>query len=325
MKMETYISELLYRHECVIVPGLGGFITNYHPAQIHPVSHTLRPPSKNISFNNQLQANDGLLANYIADSENISFASAQQKIEHFVKSIQNDLAHKKEASLSKIGVLSNDANGLISFEPDTSLNYLLDAFGLEEIQTPAILRKSNTLSISKQVARGTKEIVANKTILNWKVAAILLPLIGLSSYVSLQQEAVSDAYANYAYLNPFKEKPAALYIPRSIEMEEKTVVLSKTEVPSTRVDASSFTSVAKVHSEETTNSYHLIAGCFSSKMNAKNLVNTLKTNGFESTIIGQNPKGLFRVAFQSFSTKEKALEEMFSLKSAGKSTWLLKE
>ena len=325
MKMETYISELLYRHECVIVPGLGGFITNYRPAQIHPVSHTLRPPSKNIRFNNQLQANDGLLANYIADSENISFASAQQKIEHFVKSIQNDLAHKKEASLSKVGILSSDANGLVSFEPDTSLNYLLDAFGLEEIQTPAILRKSRALSIKKQVARGTKEIVAKKTILNWKVAAILLPLIGLSSYVSLQQEAVSDAYANYAYLNPFKEKPAAVYIPRLIELEEKTVVLSKMEVPCTKVDASSFSSVTKVYSEETTNSYHLIAGCFSSKVNAKNLVNKLKTDGFESTIIGQNPKGLFRVAFQSFRNKEKALTEMLSLKSAGKSTWLLKE
>ena len=50
MKMETYISELLYRHDCVILPGLGGFITNYRSAQIHPVSHTLRPPSKSISF-----------------------------------------------------------------------------------------------------------------------------------------------------------------------------------------------------------------------------------------------------------------------------------
>ena len=51
MNIETYISDLLYRHDCVIIPGLGGIITNYRSAQIHPVSHKLQPPSKSIRFN----------------------------------------------------------------------------------------------------------------------------------------------------------------------------------------------------------------------------------------------------------------------------------
>ena len=95
--METYISDLLYRHDCVIIPGLGVLITNYRSAQIHPVSHTFRPPSKSIRFNVNLQEDDGLLANYVSSCESISFASAQSKIEHFVFSIQNDLEHKKRS------------------------------------------------------------------------------------------------------------------------------------------------------------------------------------------------------------------------------------
>ena len=323
--METYISELLYRHECVIVPGLGGFITNYRSAQIHPVSHTLRPPSKTISFNNQLQTNDGLLANYIADSENISFASAQQKIEYFVKSIQSDLAHKKEAKIAKIGILNKDVNGLVSFEPDTTLNYLLDAFGLEEIQSPAILRKNRKTNIPKQVHREAKDITSQKKALNWKVAAVLLPLIGLSSYISLQQEVVSDAYANYAYLNPFKNKPASVYTPRTIEVDETTVHLSKFEVPSKNLEKTFTSTKSLAKTEETTTTFHLIAGCFSSETNAIKLVNRLQSNGFKSAIIGQNPKGLFRVAFQSFDNKEKAQAEMLLMKTAGKSTWLLEQ
>ena len=51
MKVEKHISELLYDHDCVIIPELGGFVGNYTPAQIHPVRHTFTPPFKNIIFN----------------------------------------------------------------------------------------------------------------------------------------------------------------------------------------------------------------------------------------------------------------------------------
>jgi len=327
MKVEAYISELLYRHDCVIVPGLGGFITNYRSAQIHPVSHTLRPPSKSISFNVQLQSNDGLLANYISACESISFATAQTKIEHFVNTIQNDLEHKKEAKLAKIGILSRDLNGKISFEPDYSINYLQDAFGLEAIQSPAILRKSKVVSLPKQVAKGAKNIQEQKPSFNWKVAAVILPLIGLSTYVSLQREAVSDAYANYAYLNPFKEKPAAVYTPRFIEIEEKSIVIEKTAktlTPSAKIIETP-KAEAIAETKITTKHFHLVAGCFSSKLNAENLVQKLQSEGYESLIIGQNPKGLFRVAFQSFSNRELALAQMQNIKTSGKSTWLLKQ
>ena len=341
MKMETYISDLLYRHDCVIIPGLGGLITNYRSAQIHPVSHTFRPPSKSIRFNVNLQEDDGLLANYVSSCESISFASAQSKIERFVFSIQNDLEHKKEARLPKIGLLSVDINGIISFEPDLKVNYLPDAFGLEAIQSPAILRKSKGIDVSKQIYQGAKSIQSQKTSFNWKVAAVLIPLIGLSTYVSFQQEALSDKYANYAYLNPFKEKPASVYVPRTMEVKEKIIELKKTKITTTpktfvetvktnievkrdvkvkkTIPASSFktTHVSKP--------FHLIAGCFSSEHNATKLVTQLKTEGFDASVIGKNANGLFRVAFQSYISRELAVTEMKKLKDSGKSTWLLKK
>ena len=338
MKMETYISDLLYRHDCVIIPGLGGIITNYRSAQIHPVSHTLRPPSKSIRFNVNLQEDDGLLANYVSSCESISFASAQSKIERFVFSIQNDLQHKKEAKLPKIGVLSLDINGILSFEPDLKINYLPDAFGLEEIQSPAILRKSKGIDVSKKIYQGAKSIQTQKTSFKWKVAAVLIPLIGLSTFVSFQQDAIGNKYANYAYLNPFKEKPAAVYVPRTIEVIEKTVELKEmklTTTPKTVLETVKANSEVKAKKTITASidkkttfiskSFHLIAGCFSSKLNANNLVAQLKTEGFKASIIGQNENGLFRVAFKSCVSRELAVSEMKKLKDSGKSTWLLKK
>ena len=339
MKMEIYISELLYRHDCVIIPGLGGLITNYRSAQIHPVSHTFRPPSKSIRFNVNLQEDDGLLANYVSSCESISFSSAQSKIELFVFSIQNDLEHKKEARLPKIGVLSVDINGIISFEPDLKVNFLPDAFGLEAIQSPAILRKSKGIDVSKQIYQGAKSIQPQKTSSNWKVAAVLIPIIGLSTYLSLQQEAIGDKYANYAYLNPFKEKPTSVYVPRAIEVKEKTIELKEIiATPNSVLENINSNTELKAEvknkknipspSDKTTvvsKSFHLIAGCFSSKLNAINLVNQLKNEGFASSLIGQNKNGLFRVAFQSYNSRKLAVTEMKKLKDSGKSTWLLKK
>ena len=74
MKLEQYISKLLYQYDCVIVPGLGGFVANYKSATIQPVQNTFSPPSKGISFNKNLNNNDGLLANFIAQEETVSFA-----------------------------------------------------------------------------------------------------------------------------------------------------------------------------------------------------------------------------------------------------------
>ena len=337
MKMETYISDLLYRHDCVIIPGLGGLITNYRSAQIHPVSHTFRPPSKSIRFNVNLQEDDGLLANYVSSCESISFASAQSKIERFVFSIQNDLEHKKEARLPKIGILSVDINGIISFEPDLKVNYLPDAFGLEAIQSPAILRKSKGIDVSKQIYQGAKSIQAQKTSFNWKVAAVLIPLIGLSTYVSFQQETIGDKYANYAYLNPFKEKPAAVYVPRTMEVKEKTIALKETKITTTpktvvetvkTITEEAVKKTIPAPSVKTTlvsKPFHLVAGCFSSEHNATKLVAQLKTEGFDASVIGQNANGLFRVAFQSYVSRELAVLEMKKLKDSGKSTWLLKK
>lgn len=326
MKMETYISELLYRHDCVIVPGLGGFITNYRSAQIHPVSHTLRPPSKRIGFNVQLKDNDGLLANYIASCESISFGESLNKIEQFAKTIQNDLAHKKQATIEKVGTLSLDLEGKISFEPDTSTNYLLDSFGLDPIQSPAILRKPKVVSIPKQVTAGAKHIGKQKSRINWKVAAVIVPLIGLSAYVSFEQERVSEVYANYAYLNPFKEKPAAVYTPRTTKIRKeptKELVLKATEAPVHAAKEVTPKAAKNVEATAISKNFHLVAGCFSSTENANKLIASLQAEGYNASIIGQNDQGLFRVAFESFGSRKQAIEAMSKIKAQGKSTWLL--
>src|SRR5690606_12497426 len=99
MQLTTYISDLLYRYECVIIPGFGAFLTRYRSAQIDDISNTFHPPSKIVSFNKQLQANDGLFANYVASVEKCSYETALQKIRNFTAEISRELAEGNTISI----------------------------------------------------------------------------------------------------------------------------------------------------------------------------------------------------------------------------------
>jgi nucleoid DNA-binding protein len=91
MQLETYISDLLYRYDCVTVPGFGAFLTNRISAKIHQSTHTFYPPKKVLSFNEQLQNNDGLLVNYIAEVEKVPYQVAVEKVNKQVKAIKSYL------------------------------------------------------------------------------------------------------------------------------------------------------------------------------------------------------------------------------------------
>jgi hypothetical protein len=110
MKLENYISDLLYRYECVIVPNFGGFVTNETSAKVNHFTHTFYPPSKKITFNSHLKHNDGLLANYIASVENSSFSEAVKSINISVEKWKSTLL-VEAVEINKTGTLSLNKEG----------------------------------------------------------------------------------------------------------------------------------------------------------------------------------------------------------------------
>jgi len=141
MQLETYISDLLYRYECVTVPEFGSFLTQRVSAKVHASTNAFYPPKKVLSFNEQIQTNDGLLANYIADVEKIPYEVATKKIQKRVKSLKSYLTEGETLTFDNIGDLSFNNEGKILFEPSYHLNYLTNAFGLSQLVSPVISRE----------------------------------------------------------------------------------------------------------------------------------------------------------------------------------------
>ncbi|PCJ27695.1 MAG: hypothetical protein COA97_03510 [Flavobacteriales bacterium] len=351
MKLEQYISELLYKYDCVIVPDLGGFVANYKSATIQSIQNTFSPPSKSISFNKNLNNNDGLLANFIVQKEKVPFNIASKKIEESVLTINRDLKLKKRVLLNNVGTLFLDTENRIQFDPANTVNYLLGSYGLPVFQKQPIKRATIEEKITKKFQEKTAPLttVKERKISNtkWRVAAaIAIPLAFLAGWMPTQYDLTGDL--NYANLNPFKPKEKITYTPIKSEFafnevdessfkEQIDVVNESARFLTVSFDENKTPIVVQlketpfaepvstyVVSSNRKLQYHIIGGCFSSKSNARRMVRKLKKAGFDAAIVGKR-KGLWAVSYNSFPSRKEAVSALANAQDHNTKAWILKQ
>ena len=223
MGIAKHIGELLYDYECVIVPGLGGFITDDKPVSINEVTHSFSPPFRTVHFNTQLHANDGLLINHIAQQEQIEYNIAKQKVDSFVFECHNSLDAGKNITFKNIGLLYQDEDKNIVFEQDHKVNYNSGSFGLSTLVSPAIKRvtdeeklKSAVISVvgksktqkkpidRKGTEEGLKQSKRRKPIFASSLIILLaFILLAGSGYLYLNRDAALSFYNKYSSHIPF--------------------------------------------------------------------------------------------------------------------------
>ena len=330
MNVEKHIGELLYDHNCVIVPDLGGFVANYAPAKIHPTQHTFSPPTKNIVFNINLKNNDGLLANQIAAFEKKSYSEALKYIDYFVKEINLQLKKGAKVKIDEVGTLFLDVEKNIQFEP-AQTNFLLDAFGLSSFHSPAIKRDAIAKRIIEKEFKDRDPIPVEKKkrkVGRYVAIAVALPLLFAMVWIPLKTDLLKNV--NYANLNPFSKNevklPEVNVVPSVINdtVVSKVIVYDTVRVPSvTALVAADTTAVAK-NDINLDFKFHLVAGCFQIEENAVKFVQTLQSQNLSAAIIGQNNKGLYVVSCGDFATRKDALNELTSLRGVLPNAWLYK-
>ena len=302
MNLANYISDLLYRYECVIVPKFGGFVTNNKSARIDGSNHTIFPPYKQITFNAHLTNNDGLLANYIASVDHISYDCAVNYIK-FEIDAWNEKLKNQELNLSGLGSF-NLSGDQLHFEPQQRVNYLTSSFGLSNVVRSEIERESKVKVAEKTAAPKVIPIVEKKAPNYLKYAAIFV--IGLSAI----------GFAGKYYQGRLNEKEMVEAQKQQDLMEEKienaTFVITK-PLPTLNLEV-----------ESSKKSFHVIAGAFRFPENADRKVNQLLQEGYNSRILGVNKWNLTVVSYGSYSSRNEALENLSQIKkNVAKDSWLL--
>ena len=298
MNLANYINDLLYRYDCVIVPDFGGFVTNRIGAKLNSDTHTFSPPTKQIAFNSHLKHNDGLLANYIASSEQISFEKASTAISLSVIKWQNELQNTA-IELNNLGTISLNENQQIIFEPTQEINFLTASFGLSTVPSTPITRYAAQVKPLVTEATTSKKKGVPAFIKYAASAAILLTL-GFAGYNSYEQNQQKEVFASQQKQLEKKIQSATFVISNPLPTLKLNVV------------------------KEIAKPYHVVAGAFQIPENAEKKVKELISEGFNAKIIGVNKWGLTQVTFNSFASKNDAINSLNKIKkTVSKDAWLL--
>ena len=138
IELAKHIEVLLLENDCVIVPGLGGFIAHNRQAEFKESENTFCSPARTIGFNPQLVMNDGLLVQTYMQAYNTDFPDATRKIEKIVSEIKEQLYKKGEVCLLNVGTLYYTMEGAYVFEPTADSFFTPYLYGLNNVTLPRL-------------------------------------------------------------------------------------------------------------------------------------------------------------------------------------------
>jgi len=313
MQIEKHISDLLYRYQCVTVPGFGAFLTETVSAHVTGSASSFFPPKKVVSFNANVKNNDGLLANHVALQEKMSYELAVIKIGDVVNEWTYLLQNRNRVVLKNIGEISvnNEMNWV--FEPANTVNYLTDSFGLTPFVSPEITRE-----ILKQEVEALEENTPiiftperKKDYSYLKYAAIFVVMLGAGGF----------GYKTY-YDQQIETKTLA--VQKNVQEKIQQQIQEATFVISAPVEAVELSVAAPVEEKMP---YHLVAGAYRSEVNANKAIAELKAAGFENAkMLPINKHNLYPVVYGSFKNLNEAQTERKNIqKSHNAEAWLLIE
>lgn len=295
MNLEKHIVNLLYHHDCVVVPNFGAFIAQKRPAFYQKETASFLPPQKVLAFNPSITQNDGVLIQALCQAEGCNYETAQEAVESNVLFWNQHLDRNSSLNLIGLGNLSKDENGLLQFQAQHA-NFLLETFGLDSVQVYRVLPEIQT---DKSTAA-----------IWWKTAALVPVLLGGFLYFGKPQpvtDFVNQQWSGFVspVLNPNLKALEAVESP--IKLIEKQAETFKEELIV----------------ENTIHANQVIAGAFRKMEEADDLVKILTEKGFDKAAFTQKKGKFHYVAFETFSTKEAANDFRRAIANEFPDAWVL--
>ncbi|PRX56995.1 SPOR domain-containing protein [Flagellimonas meridianipacifica] len=313
MRIEGYISSLLFDYNCVIVPGFGAFLAHTKSAEIDSSSNRLIPPLKTVSFNSQLTTNDGVLVSHIAKEKKLDYDSLLGEIESVGQDWKDRMSNGEQIELFGVGKLWLSAGGKIQFQPENKTNYLTSSFGMASVSAIPIQReilKEEVEELENNIPFIiTPEKRESTSFRPWlSYAAVILLMIsagftGFRAYEGFQnKQVVAQEEAQKVVSQRIQE--ATFFSGKPIELPSVNLTLNK----------------------KSQGKHHVVAGAFRIEENAEKKVAQLKKKGYNARYLGVNKYGLHQVCYSSFEDPKEALTFLRKIRNTeSRDAWLLSE
>lgn len=355
MELNNYLKQLLYQHDCVIVPGLGGFVCAHKKLEFNIQAGYIIPARKTVAFNQNLNTNDGLLANHLVQKEKIGFQKALENINAWVSALHYSLQQGETITIEGLGSLSFSSEKKIVFVPFANVNFSQDSYGLATLDlgkktgsvktttTPQPVKavkekpKKEQPEPKPSIAPQRKKRSTLRTMR--RVLGIVILLILLASVVFLQdhffhsqahkgsmlnfdsstKDASKDDAETLEYKTSKENNEAESSTNTQTTEPEQENSLQNTTITQLPVESSASAST------KTDSVFYIIAGAFRSERNAKDLRDELNRKGFSPEIINLPNSSLYRVGYNTYDSRLKAESKLNDLrnKTHNYAAWVL--
>ena len=316
MDISLYINNLLYLHDCVILPGFGGFVSNYKNAGITD-KYLFLPPRKVVAFNRNLSDDDGLLLNYIVAKEVLKYPEAKSYVAEYLSCINKSLLLNQEVIFEGIGSFKMDKNKILLFEPLQSSNFYINSYGLSTFYFPEIKRIKNIEKIDR-IFKDKESVKPNIRRISFSKVAAYLTIIILLTLIPYRTDFVSNLKMTFSSLSfSNKDIEPAKMINKNENINNPVIGIDSnltTQKPDTEIANKKIVNLPEPEIQLNSDNYpfHIIAGCFRNLNNARNFFKTLKEKGLNPVILNLK-NGLYKVSVGSFESKGDAISQINSI------------
>ena len=309
--LAQYIEELIIQHECVIVPGLGGFVTYRDKAAVR--NNLFYAPTERIRFNPLLTYHDGLLAEAYMRDRNIGYSEALNAINADVEQIKKSLNNGNTVLFGRIGALSLSSDNNITLI-NSNPKFLPENIGLPVVYLKQLSSTSTTHS--NTIVLNVPRVSSNAL----RYAAMLTIIFLLSLLIPTPVTDSTHKASFYKQITDYK-----LQITDSISNQATNTIESIN--PATSIDTIATIKTTQNTPQASTLSakYHLIIASLTTKTEAEDYIAN-HTHFNQSQLLIIESKGKFRISAAGFNKYNEALLYMDSIRTnvpSAPKAWIL--
>lgn len=316
-EISLHIEYLLHKHDCVIVPGLGGFVINIFDVERNGI-WGLDAPNCELIFNNKLTYNDGLLAESLMRTEEISYEAAIEKIDLACGELKQRLIKGEQVEWINLGTFKglSEVNGSKRplFSPNKS--YIRPQYyGLTNV------RLKPAISLSTKDAND-KNAIPVKPFIKYISSGIAIALlfffivVSYNSYEPKSQHA--EMVSNSLIFNKGESKSRIKNAPSQLIDEQRDNAKN--------AELNSIAPTLEQNSSISQSAYYVVVGVYEVRDVAEKTLSTLKKQGFTNASMLKR-SGRLDVYSASFTDKKEAqnyLKKFHAENPKYHDAWLLK-
>lgn len=307
--ISRHIEILLLKHNCVIIPNLGGFVAHVISSRYIPEEQLVLPVHRSVGFNPQLRMNDGLLVQSYMDTYGTDYQESVQIISNDVLQLKEHLYKEGHYNFDGVGHLFLNVDGHYEFEPflsgiTTPSLYGLDAFMIKEkMEEQTSTQEAEIQDGASQPVESTDAkhytIKIKKEVVNYIAAAIVAVVFylawALPGHNDIGQQTINQASV--------------------VQTEE-----AKQQPKSVRKQAERTTSPSPVKTEQAEAKevaqkpyYSIVMATGVATRGAQELISDMKSDGYEGAKMLKRGK-LLQVVYGTYKTKDEAKQALEKLR-----------